>query len=107
MNRLLADESTRDSKRLDYLHRRFIQPFWESVEPVILRLMAAGRIPSAPTHVLYFAVTGPALALAQQPIADRLAPDRAGALDRNGAADALAGLVLHDLLRPAKARPRS
>ncbi|MGI5254303.1 TetR/AcrR family transcriptional regulator [Actinacidiphila glaucinigra] len=102
MNRLLSDESTRDSTRLDHLHQRFIKPFWDSVEPVVDSLMAAGRIPRVPAHILYFAVTGPALALAQDPIADRLDPDNlpTAAHDSNAMADALSTLVLHGLLPP-------
>ncbi|MFF4244763.1 TetR/AcrR family transcriptional regulator [Streptomyces sp. NPDC001822] len=100
MNRLLTDESTRDSDRLDYLHQRFIKPFWDSVEPTVTSLMAAGRIPRVPPHVLYTAITGPALALAQDPIADRLNPAAApvAGQDRNSLADALSSLVLHGLL---------
>ncbi|MFE0629231.1 TetR/AcrR family transcriptional regulator [Streptomyces sp. NPDC058864] len=99
MNRLLSDESTRDSGRLDHLHQRFIKPFWDSVEPVVNSLMAAGRIPRVPAHILYFAVTGPALALAQDPIADRLDPGDLPTAehDRNAMADALSALVLHGL----------
>ncbi|MEU1536058.1 TetR/AcrR family transcriptional regulator [Streptomyces fagopyri] len=102
LNRLLADESTRDSNRLDYLHERFIKPFWDSIEPTINRLMAAGRIPEAPPHVLYTAITGPALALAQEPVADRLNPAAAPVAeqDRDSMADTLSSLVLHGLLRP-------
>ncbi|BBJ47212.1 hypothetical protein SSPO_099300 [Streptomyces antimycoticus] len=103
MNRLIQDESTRDSSRLDYLHQRFIKPFWDSIEPTIDSLMATGRIPRVPTHILYFAVTGPALALAQDPIADRLNPAAAPTTeqDRNSMADALSALVLHGLLPPS------
>jgi AcrR family transcriptional regulator len=103
MNRLITDESTRDSNRLDYLHQRFVKPFWCSIEPTIDSLMAAGRIPRIPTHILYFAVTGPALALAQDPIADRLNPAASpmAEQDRNSMADALSSLVLHGLLPPA------
>jgi AcrR family transcriptional regulator len=103
VNRLLSDESTRESDRLDYLHRRFIKPFWDSIEPTVQRLVTAGRIPPTPAHILYFAITGPALALAQDPIAERLNPAAAGATerDRNDMAGALAGLVLQGLLPPA------
>ncbi|WP_329042213.1 TetR/AcrR family transcriptional regulator [Streptomyces sp. NBC_00178] len=101
-NRLLADESTRDSDRLDYLHQRFIQPFWDSIEPAINNLIAVGRIPRVPPHVLYTAITGPALALAQAPVADRLNPTAAPVAqqDRNDMADTLSSLVIHGLLRP-------
>ncbi|MFF3946844.1 TetR/AcrR family transcriptional regulator [Streptomyces sp. NPDC001902] len=107
MNRLLTDESTRDSGRLDYLHQRFIKPFWDSIEPTVDGLMTAGRMPRVPPHVLYFAVTGPALALAQDPIADRLNPDELPTVerDRNTMADALSALVLHGLLPPSDHGP--
>lgn len=110
MNRLLSDESTRDSDRLDYLHRRFIKPFWDSIEPTVIGLVAAGRIPPVPTHILYFAITGPALALAQDPIAQRLNPDAAlvAEQDRNNMADALSSLVLQGMLpspQPKSANP--
>ncbi|MFF3518932.1 TetR/AcrR family transcriptional regulator [Streptomyces sp. NPDC002573] len=102
INRLIADESARDSNRLDYLHQRFIKPFWDSIEPTIDRLVAAGRIPPTPTHTLYFAVVGPALALAQTPIADRLNPTASpmAAQNRNSTAEALSSLVLRGLLPP-------
>lgn len=102
INRLIADESARDSNRLDYLHQRFIKPFWDSIEPTIDRLVAAGRIPPAPTHTLYFAVVGPALAQAQTPIADRLNPTASPmtAQNRNSTAEALSSLVLRGLLPP-------
>ncbi|MGW1736232.1 TetR/AcrR family transcriptional regulator [Streptomyces sp. NPDC001999] len=100
LNRLMSDESTRDSSRLDYLHQRFVKPFWDSLEPTVNSLMAAGRIPRVPAHILYFAITGPALALAQDPIADRLNPAASPTAeqDRSSMADALSGLVLHGLL---------
>ncbi|WP_431959192.1 TetR/AcrR family transcriptional regulator [Actinacidiphila sp. bgisy160] len=102
MNRLLTDESSRDSSRLDYLHQQFIKPFWDSIEPTVASLIEAGRIPGVPAHILYFAVTGPALALAQDPVADRLSPDNLPTAehDRDAMADALSAVVLHGLLPP-------
>ncbi|MFF3308331.1 TetR/AcrR family transcriptional regulator [Streptomyces sp. NPDC004082] len=102
LNRLIADESTRDSDRLDYLHQRFVQPFWDSLTPTITALVDAGRIPRVAPRILYFAIIGPALALTQDPIADRLDPATTPTAhhDRNGMADALAALVLHGLLPP-------
>ncbi|MFC4019285.1 TetR/AcrR family transcriptional regulator [Micromonospora sp. GCM10011542] len=102
LSRLIADESTRDSDRLDYLHQRFIQPFWDSITPTVTALVEAGRIPPVAPHVLYFAIVGPALALTQNPVADRLDPAAAptASADRNRTADALSALVLHGLLPP-------
>jgi AcrR family transcriptional regulator len=103
LNHLMADESTRDSDRLDHLHERFVKPFWESIEPTVERLMAGGRIPRVPSHITYFAITGPALALTQDPVASRLNPTAypMAAQDRNATADALARLVLQGLLPPS------
>ncbi|MFD9400292.1 TetR/AcrR family transcriptional regulator [Streptomyces sp. NPDC060011] len=101
--RLVADESARDSDRLDYLHQRFVQPFWDSLAPTITALVEAGRIPRVAPHILYFAIVGPALALTQEPIVDRLDPAAVPAMshDRDSVADALAALVLRGLLASA------
>ncbi len=108
LNRLIADESTRDSERLDYLHRLFIKPFWDSIEPTISALAAAGRVPNVPPHVLYFALIGPALALAQNPIVDRIDPAAAPVAeqDRDRIGEELANVILRGLLRepPGDAR---
>jgi TetR/AcrR family transcriptional regulator len=103
LSRLIADESTRDSDRLDYLHQRFIRPFWESITPTVTALIEVGRIPRVAPHILYFAIVGPALALTQNPIVDRLDPAAAPAAsrDRDQTADALSAVVLHGLLPPA------
>ncbi|MEH0934491.1 TetR/AcrR family transcriptional regulator [Micromonospora psammae] len=103
LSRLIADESTRDSDRLDYLHQRFVQPFWDSITPTVTSLIEAGRIPRLAPHILYFAIVGPALALTQNPVADRLDPAAAptASRDRDHTADALSALVLHGLLPPA------
>jgi TetR/AcrR family transcriptional regulator len=108
INRVVADESARDSDRLDYLHRRFIQPFWDSITPTITELVAAGRMPDVPTHVLYHAIIGPALTFGQNAIVDRLDPAAApvAALDRDAVADHMADVVLRGLL-PDRAGWRS
>lgn len=100
INRVISDESARDSDRLDYLHRRFIQPFWDSLTPTISALVAAGRVQDVPVHVLYHAIVGPALALGQNAIVDRLDPAAApvAELDRDAIADRMADVVIHGLL---------
>ncbi|SNT44250.1 DNA-binding transcriptional regulator, AcrR family [Asanoa hainanensis] len=100
LNRLIADEATRDSERLDYLHRLSVKPFWDSIEPTFSALTAAGRMPKVPQHVLYFALIGPALALGQNAMVDRIDPGAApiAEQDRDRIADALAQLVLRGLL---------
>lgn len=103
LNHLIADESTRDSDRLDHLHERFVKPFRESIEPTIERLVAGGRIPDVRSHIIYFAISGPALALTQDPLADRMNPAASpmAGQDRNSTADALARLVLQGLPPPS------
>ncbi|MEU1601296.1 hypothetical protein ABZ468_53715 [Streptomyces sp. NPDC005708] len=87
----------------DYLHERFVQPFWDSITPTITALVEAGRIPRVAPRILYFAIVSPPLALTQDPIVDRLDPAAppTASRDRYGMADALSALVLHGLLPPA------
>lgn len=101
VQRMIADESGRSTDRLDYLHAQVIGPFYAGLRPVLERLMAAGRMPPAPPDLVFFAITGPALALTHEPLAGRLgAPAEPDQLDR---AETLARLVLEGLLPGAKA----
>jgi AcrR family transcriptional regulator len=99
VNRLIADESVRDSDRLDHLHEHFIGPFWAGIGPTVERLMAAGRMPRTAMDMVFFAMTGPALAMTHEPLARRLGRSRDWAVrEREEAADAMAALVLRGLL---------
>ncbi|MEV6846192.1 TetR/AcrR family transcriptional regulator [Actinoplanes sp. NPDC051411] len=89
VNRIIADESSRDTERLDYLVAEFIGPVFASWRPVLSRLL-----PGVPPETAFFAITGPALALAHGPLARRLA----GAEPAAGRASDLARLVLDGLL---------
>jgi TetR/AcrR family transcriptional regulator len=101
VERMIADESGRDTDRLDYLHSQIIGPFYAGLRPVLERLMEAGRMRTAPPDLIFFAITGPALALSHQPLAGRLgAPADPDQLQR---AETLALLVLDGLLPGAKA----
>lgn len=93
VNRIIADESSRDTERLDHLVAEFIGPVYASWRPLLARLL-----PDVDPSTAFLAITGPALALSHEPLARRLAgaelaDDRAA--DR--AAD-LARLVLNGLL---------
>jgi TetR/AcrR family transcriptional regulator len=99
VNRMIADESVRESSRLDYLHEHFTSKFWDQVKPLALRLMDAGRMPRVPVELVFFAISGPAVTLTQDPLARRLGRPATGAdHDLNRLADHLARLVLAGLL---------
>jgi AcrR family transcriptional regulator len=99
MNRLIAYEAVRNSERLDYLYEKFIAPFWSRVVPVVERLMSNGRMPKAPIDAVFFAITGPALAVTQEALAQRLNGSPAASFqDKSNTVEALIKLVLGSLL---------
>ncbi|MEU3340045.1 TetR/AcrR family transcriptional regulator [Streptomyces sp. NPDC006668] len=96
---LIADESTRDTERLDYLYERYIEPQLALVVPSIERLMAAGRMARVPMDIVFFAIIAPVSGLVQEPLARRLgSPEHMQQADRLARAEALAGLVAEGLL---------
>ncbi|MGW1561216.1 TetR/AcrR family transcriptional regulator [Streptomyces sp. NPDC002144] len=96
---LIADESTRDTERLDYLYERYIEPQLALVVPSIERLMAAGRMARVPMDIVFFAIIAPVSGLVQEPLARRLgSPEHMQQADRLARAEALAGLVVEGLL---------
>jgi TetR/AcrR family transcriptional regulator len=107
INRVFAHEAGHDTERLAYLYAEFIEPFFAGLRLILDRLMAAGRMPAVPQELVYFAITGPALALTHDPLAHRLGrPERPTPQERRDRADALARLVLEGLLpsgAPARA----
>ncbi|GAA3526151.1 TetR/AcrR family transcriptional regulator [Amycolatopsis ultiminotia] len=72
LGRLLADEFARESERLDHLYEHYVEPTLGPLVPAVQRLMAAGRLPTVPIDVLFFAVISPVAALVQLPLAHRL-----------------------------------
>ncbi|NKQ51404.1 TetR/AcrR family transcriptional regulator [Amycolatopsis sp. K13G38] len=72
LGRLLADEFSRESERLDYLYDNYVAPTLDPLVPAVERLMAAGRMPTVPMDVLFFAVISPVAGLVQLPLAHRL-----------------------------------
>jgi AcrR family transcriptional regulator len=89
VNRIIADESSRDTERLDYLVSEFIGPVFASWRPLLARLL-----PDVDPETAFFAITGPALALSHEPLARRLA----GTEPADTRASDLARLVLNGLL---------
>ncbi|AWS43849.1 TetR/AcrR family transcriptional regulator [Streptosporangium sp. 'caverna'] len=104
MNRLIAYEAVRDSERLDYLYEKFIAPFWSRVVPIVDRLMSDGRMPNAPIDAVFFAITGPALAVTQGPLTQRLKGSPAVPVqDNSNTVEALIELSLSSLLPQRRA----
>jgi TetR/AcrR family transcriptional regulator len=99
VNRIVADESVRDSSRLDYLAENYTRKFWDRLAPIIQRLMDGGRMPQVPLHLVFIAINGPALALTHENMINRLGPPaKETAEDVNRMAEFLAGMVVEGLL---------
>ncbi|MFW0792625.1 TetR/AcrR family transcriptional regulator [Gordonia sp. CPCC 205515] len=98
LHRLLIDESGRDSERLDYLYRHYIDPSLEHMWTPIGRLQASGTVPDLPRHVLFFVIVGPMLGMTHAPLATHLGraphPD---STEMTRHADELAALVISAL----------
>ncbi|QFU91867.1 Transcriptional regulator, TetR family [Amycolatopsis sp. YIM 10] len=99
LGRLLADEFGRESERLDYLYEKYVAPTLWPLVPAVERLMAAGRTPTVPVDVLFFAVISPVAGLVQLPLAQRLGRARPGTREsRERTARELADLISDGLL---------
>ncbi len=99
INRLMADESNRESDRIDFLYSTYLGPVLAALEPALIRLMDAGRLRPAPLYLLFLAITGPATSLTQDPVTRRLGRcQEQSEADMAAAADALASMVLAGLL---------
>jgi AcrR family transcriptional regulator len=99
VNRIVADESVRDSSRLDYLVENYTRKFWDRLAPIIQRLMDGGRMPQVPLPLVFIAINGPALALTHENMINRLGPPaKETAEDVNRMAEFLAGMVVEGLL---------
>jgi TetR/AcrR family transcriptional regulator len=96
---LVADETSRDTERLDYLYERYIEPTLATIAPSIERLTASGRMARVPMDVLFFAIVPPVAGLVQEPLARRLGlPVDSSAEERLRRAETLATLVVGGLL---------
>jgi TetR/AcrR family transcriptional regulator len=99
INRLMADESNRESDRIDFLYSNYLGPVLAALEPTLTRLMDAGRMRPAPLYLLFLAITGPATSLTQDPVTRRFGRcQEQSEADMAAAADALASMVLAGVL---------
>ncbi|WP_020116867.1 hypothetical protein [Streptomyces canus] len=99
IGRILVDESSRDTERLDYLYERHIVPTLQLMAPSIERLVASGRMAPVPMDVLFFAVIPPVSGMVDGPLERRLGrPEPASSRHLTDTAEALATLVVNGLL---------
>jgi TetR/AcrR family transcriptional regulator len=99
VGRVLVDEFSRDSERLDYLYEQYIAPTLQLMVPSIERLVASGRMAPVPLDVLFFAVIPPVSGMLEGPLARRLGrPDDASPERLTATAETLATLVVNGLL---------
>ncbi|MFM9595064.1 TetR/AcrR family transcriptional regulator [Streptomyces scabiei] len=107
VGRVLVDESSRDTERLDYLYERHIAPTLRLMAPGIERLVAPGRMAPVPMDVLFFAVVPPVSGMVDGPLARRLGrPETASSRQPTSTAEALATLVVNGLLATGAPRNR-
>ncbi|GAQ66821.1 TetR/AcrR family transcriptional regulator [Streptomyces scabiei] len=107
IGRILVDESSRDTERLNYLYERHIVPTLRLMAPGIERLVASGRMAPVPMDVLFFAVVPPVSGMVDGPLARRLGrPEPASSQQLTGTAEALATLVVNGLLATGAPRGR-
>ena len=100
--RLIADESSRDTERLDYLYERYIEPTMAALMPRVESLAASGRMIETSADILFFVIIGPISGLVSEPLVSRLR-SRSEPMtrpERFRRAETLAGLVVDGLLAP-------
>ncbi|MFZ4896375.1 TetR/AcrR family transcriptional regulator [Plantibacter sp. Mn2098] len=96
--RLVWDEASRDTERLDYLFERYLRPAVDETLPTVKRAAPEGA--RIPVDLLYFVLTGAISGIVQEPLARRLGrTTSAGSSNdaRTAVADALASYVLSGL----------
>ncbi|MEU6198375.1 TetR/AcrR family transcriptional regulator [Streptomyces sp. NPDC047061] len=102
VGRIMVDEFSRDSERLDYLYERYIAPLMQRLLPDVESLVTAGRMAPVPSDVLFFVVVGPVSGMVEMPLARRLGRPEATSPEQLGAtAELLASLVVNGLLATA------
>ncbi|WP_329296685.1 TetR/AcrR family transcriptional regulator [Streptomyces pseudovenezuelae] len=107
IGRILVDESSRDTERLDYLYERHIVPTMRLMTSSIERLVASGRMAPVPMDVLFFAVIPPVAGMVEGPLARRLGrPEPTSSQQLTDTAEALATLVVNGLLATGAPRGR-
>ncbi|WP_226966627.1 TetR/AcrR family transcriptional regulator [Streptomyces phaeolivaceus] len=99
MGRLMVDEFSRDTERLDHLYEHYIVPTFELVRPAVERLVTSGRMAPVPADVLFFAIMGPVSGMLEVPLARRLGRlENASPRQLATTAESLAQLVVNGLL---------
>jgi len=99
LGRLLADEFSRESERVDHLYEHYIKPELDAIAPSLDRLTAAKRLAPVTMDLFFFAVIGPASAMVQNPLAHRLGrPEEETHNDLVDTAERLANLIVDGLL---------
>ncbi|PJJ63841.1 TetR/AcrR family transcriptional regulator [Compostimonas suwonensis] len=96
--RLIWDEATRDSERLDYLCENYLRPAVTEALPGAEEALRSRGWGDIPVHLLYFVLTGALSGIVQAPLANRLGGTRTGDHRDEPIADALAEFVLAGLL---------
>jgi AcrR family transcriptional regulator len=103
VGRVLVQEFSRDTERLDYLYENYIVPTLQLMEPPVERLVASGRMAPTPLDVLFFAVIGPIAGMVEEPLARRLGrPETTSPEQLTATAKTLATLVVNGLLATGK-----
>lgn len=99
IDRIMLDELSRDTERLDYLYERYIAPTLQLIVPSIERLVASGRIAPIPMDVLFFAVVPPIAGIVEEPLARRMGrPVPTSPEQLTAVAESLATIVVNGLL---------
>lgn len=105
--RLIVDELSQDTERLDYLYEQYLEPVLRTLASSTDRLVAAGRMAPVPMNVLFFAIFPPISGMVEIPLARRLGrPDPATPEQLAATAESLATLVINGLLATASGRRR-
>ncbi|WP_264923896.1 TetR/AcrR family transcriptional regulator [Streptomyces sp. A012304] len=98
IGRVLVNEFSRDTERLDYLYERYMAPILQRMASSVERLVAAGRMAPIPLDVLFFAVIPPVSGMLDGPLARRLGRPEPTAQQLTATAELLARLVVNGLL---------
>lgn len=99
IDRIMLDELSRGTERLDYLYERYIAPTLQLMVPSIERLVASGRMAPVPADVLFFAVIPPVSGIMDGPLARRLGrPGPVTPEQLTATAESLATIVVGGLL---------
>ncbi|MFD5537450.1 TetR/AcrR family transcriptional regulator [Streptomyces sp. NPDC127079] len=107
IGRLLVDEISRDTERLDYLYERYIVPTLQLMMPSIERLVDSGLMAPITMDVLFFVVVPPVGGIMDGPLTRRLGrPHPASQEQLMATADSLAAIVVNGLLATGPASRR-